>query len=214
MASQQNRLDSDIISERNRHRETHMNADCETKAHSPMHGAWMATLLSLGLLIVGNITWFAAFLDRWPMVSIITDSLLGFAIGFPVLCVAHEGLHGLAFSLLNRSTPGFRVQYGIMWSAMMPYAHPIGAMPARAYRIGAIAPGLLLGILPMTYALLARDAYVAGWAILMISAAAGDLMLLIHLRGVPGHVPVEDLEDSIGVKVRWDLVRSTKPDEG
>lgn len=179
-----------------------------------MRGAAFATFLCLAFLAVGNGAWVAVFQDDWPMAAIAADSIVLFTIGFVVLTIAHEAIHGITFGLLNRGQPGFKVEFGIDRRALMPYVHPSGLMPATTYRIGALAPGLLLGILPAIYALVTKDVYVAGWAILMIAGAAGDFMLLVQLRGVPGSVPVEDSEDSIGVRVRWDLVPSTKPDEG
>lgn len=179
-----------------------------------MRGAAFASFLCLVILAVGNGAWVAVFQDDWPMVAVAADSIILFTIGFVALTITHEAIHAITFSLLNRRQPGFKVEFGIDRRALMPYVHASGLMPATTYRIGALAPGLLLGILPAIYALATKDVYVVGWAILMIAGAAGDFMLLAQLRGVPGGVPVEDSKDSIGVRVRWDLVRSVKEDKG
>ena len=191
-----------------------MKVDDQTKKTRSMSGVSAATLLALALFAGGNVIWAAAFQGEWPAVVVVTGSLLWFAIGMPAMMVAHEGIHGLAFILLNLGVPNFRLRYGVLRPSLTPYTHPIGPMPASAYRLGVLAPGLLLGVLPFLYALATANAYVAGWAIMNTAAAAGDFLIILELRGVPGHVPGEDCEDRIGFSIRWDLASQPTARDG
>ena len=60
--------------------------------------------------------------------------------------VVHEALHGIAWRLAG-AAPG-SVRFGFQWKTLTPYAHSTAAMSARAYRIGAVTPGLVLGLVP------------------------------------------------------------------
>ena len=188
--------------------------DEEAKKSGTFSGVGPSSFLGLALLGGGNAAWAAAFHGELPMVAVVTGSLLWFAIGMPAMMVAHEGIHGIAFRLLNLGVPNFGVRFGVLWRSLTPYAHPVGTMPASSYRLGVLAPGLLLGVLPLLYALATANAYLAGWAVMNTAAAAGDFLIVLELRGVPGHVPVEDCEDRIGFAIRWDLASQPTARDG
>lgn len=128
--------------------------------------------------------WFPLYspIDNQPVLS-----LVFMAIGV----VTHEVLHAIAWKLAARPPKG-AVRLGFYWKAFTPYAHCSVAMTARAYRIGAVTPGVVLGVIPLVTGL------AFGWGgwmmfgILFTLAAGGDALTIRLLRGVPGHRMVKD----------------------
>lgn len=112
--------------------------------------------------------------------------LLLFAVGV----VVHEALHGIAWRMAG-AAPG-SVRFGFQWKTLTPYAHSSAPMRARAYRIGALTPGGVLGLAPALVGL-AVGAGAAFWfGVLFTLAAGGDALILWLLRGVPGDRLVKD----------------------
>jgi hypothetical protein len=118
-------------------------------------------------------------------------ALLIFAAVFLAGVVLHELVHGVAWKLAS-GKPWSAISFGFNVAGLTPYAHCSEPMKARAYRIGAFAPALLLGILPATIGLLSGNAWPFVYGILFLVAAAGDFLILWLLRGVPGDRQVED----------------------
>lgn len=105
--------------------------------------------------------------------------------------VAHEGLHALAWRSAARLPPG-AVRLGFNWTALTPYAHCSAPMPARAYRIGAAAPGVALGLVPAVAAWATGSGAALAFALLFTLAAGGDALILWLLRGVAAEARVVD----------------------
>ena len=105
--------------------------------------------------------------------------------------VVHEGLHAVAWKLAA-GLPWAAIKLGFQWKTLTPYAHARVPMPARAYRIGALTPGVVLGLAPTLAALAAGDGALLLFGLLFTLAAGGDALILWLLRGVaPGRL-VED----------------------
>jgi hypothetical protein len=117
--------------------------------------------------------------------------------------VAHEAVHGLGWMVAGR-VPFRAMRFG--FRSLTPFAHCTVPLPARAYRIGIAAPGVLVGLLP---ALLGTTLSVGGLAAfgwLLTGTAGGDLLVLWLLRGVPPGAMVEDHPTRAGCLVnRTDL---------
>ncbi len=119
------------------------------------------------------------------------DHLL-WAIGALVVGVlAHEALHALAWRTAA-DLPSGSVRLGFNWKALTPYAHCSAPMPARAYRVGAAAPGVALGLVPAAVALMTGSGATLAFALLFTLAAGGDALILLLLRGVPPDARVVD----------------------
>lgn len=117
-----------------------------------------------------------------------------------VLIVAHEGVHAIGWKFAS-GLPWSNFTFGIAWKALAPYCHATARMSATAYRIGAILPLMVTGILPWALALLAGD---AGWTFMsaiMISAAVGDIYVLWTLRDIPADALVQDHDAHAGCMV-------------
>jgi hypothetical protein len=106
-------------------------------------------------------------------------------IGVP----AHELIHGLSWMWFGRISIQ-EIKFG--FKALTPYAHCKVPIRARAYRVGAFMPALLLGILPYGIGLISGSGWFTSFGLVYILAAGGDLLVLWILRGVSGEAWVED----------------------
>lgn len=110
---------------------------------------------------------------------------------------AHEGLHALAWAAFGR-IPLRRVRFGFSARALAPYAHVPEPMTARAYRLGAAMPAIVLGVLPYGWGTLTGH---VGWALygmVFVFAAAGDLLVLWQIRRVDAQAIVRDHPARVG----------------
>lgn len=138
----------------------------------------------------------AAYLALSPAGSLSATSLTPIGtLLFLVLCIAgivvHEGLHALAWSAFGR-LPLRRIRFGLQASTLTPYAHALDRMPARAYRVGALMPALLLGLLPFAVGTAIGSTRLALYGMIFVFAAGGDLLVLWQLRGVDRRALVLD----------------------
>ncbi|MEM1042844.1 MAG: DUF3267 domain-containing protein [Bacteroidota bacterium] len=112
--------------------------------------------------------------------------LLIFAAGI----VVHEALHGIAWRLAG--APAGTVSFGFQVKTLTPYAHCSAALPAHAYRTGAAAPGVVLGLVPALVGLAFGMGAVFWFGTFFTLAAGGDALILWLLRGVPSGRLVKD----------------------
>ena len=133
--------------------------------------------------------------NAWPTFVIIDPrgnilAVVAGAVAFIGGVLVHEVLHGIAWRLAG-AAPG-SVRLGFQVQTLTPYAHSSAPMTARAYRIGAATPGVLLGIVPAVVGLVLGAGAVFWFGLLFTLAAGGDTLILWLLRGVPGSRLVED----------------------
>jgi putative zincin peptidase len=127
----------------------------------------------------------------------------------PVLLLAialHELIHGVTWAWLSGKGFG-AIRYGFHLATLTPFAHSKEPLPVVPYAIGALMPGLVLGVLPCLVAML------LGWATLMLFglamtvAAGGDLLVVWLLRGTGRRSLVLDHPSRAGCWVLDDPVR-------
>ncbi|MEM8559095.1 MAG: DUF3267 domain-containing protein [Bacteroidota bacterium] len=114
--------------------------------------------------------------------------------------VVHEALHGLAWKTAAK-LPWSAISFGVNWKALTPYAHCNVPMPARAYRIGAATPGVVLGVVPVVVALAIGSGPWAVFGTFFTIAAGGDALILWLIRNVPDSWLVEDHPTQAGCYV-------------
>lgn len=137
------------------------------------------------------------------------DWLIG-AVLLILLTIAHEAVHALGWMLFG----GVRAQdirFGIDRATLSPYAHAGVAMPVTAYRIGAVLPLIVTGIVPYLYGLFAHQGM---WAILgavLISGAVGDLVVLWVIRHIPDDALVLDHPKNAGCYVVENQANASPP---
>lgn len=159
----------------------------------------MAAATLLGLLLAAPIV--AALLALHARVhgSAALDAglnaLLGrLAIGLPALAfgiVVHELVHAVTWVVVGRGRWS-RVHFGWQWRGLAPFAHYSDPLPAAAYRLGAAAPLIVLGIIPSLLGTLMGWGAVAAFGWLLVVGASGDLCVLWLLRGVSPGALVSD----------------------
>jgi hypothetical protein len=164
--------------------------------------------LAISLPLVGLML--AAYLILSPSRGMASGGIaLTGGLLFVVLMIAgiliHEGIHALAWSAFGR-LPLQRIRFGFQASTLTPYAHALDPMPARAYRLGALMPALLLGVLPFAVGTAIGSASLALYGTIFVFAAGGDLLILWLIRKVDSRALVLDHPSRAGCTVL--------PDEG
>ena len=115
-------------------------------------------------------------------------------IGVPM----HELIHGLTWVWLGKISFG-ELHFGVR--ALTPYTQCKVPIPVQAYRIGALMPALLLGLLPYGIGLIGGKGWFTSFGLVFTFAAGGDLLVLWTLRGVSGKGWVEDHPSRVGCYV-------------
>jgi hypothetical protein len=138
-------------------------------AYGLLHG-WSALVASAG----------AFFAPFWRFMALVLGGV-----------VAHEGLHGIAWRWAS-GLPASAISFGVQWKTLTPYAHASAPMRARAYRIGAAAPGVVLGLVPALVGLAMGWGLAFAFGVFFTFAAGGDALILWLLRGVPSDTHVSD----------------------
>jgi len=120
----------------------------------------------------------------WTEMSLGLTELFESAFFVPVLIfgvVAHELIHGATWAAF--APDGWKsIKFGFNLKALMPYANCKVPLRARHYRLGGLMPGLLLGVLPFIFGLLANAPTVALSGAFFTLVAAGDFWVLYTLR--------------------------------
>jgi hypothetical protein len=105
--------------------------------------------------------------------------------------IVHEVVHGVAWALFGR-LPLKRIRFGLAVSTLTPYAHALDPLPAGAYRLGALLPAILLGVVPFAVGTALGSLALALYGMVFVFAAGGDLLVLWLIRKVGRNVRVQD----------------------
>ena len=123
-----------------------------------------ANILSLAFALPAAVLYILLFSLLWDAarfdagVHVFMNNILIFMAVFIAGILAHELIHAAAWSLFAR-LPFKTIRFGFQIQTLTPYAHCPGPVPAAVYRLGALMPALLLGLLPALIALLSGS----GW---------------------------------------------------
>lgn len=105
---------------------------------------------------------------------------LGLIAAMIVLTVVHELIHGAVWSLFCEN--GWKdIDFGFITQYLTPYCTCATPLPRWSYVEGALAPLVILGIVPYIAGLYSGSIFVFFLGIIMILAAGGDIMLTIKL---------------------------------
>ncbi|MCA9893417.1 MAG: DUF3267 domain-containing protein [Anaerolineae bacterium] len=118
-------------------------------------------------------------------------------IGFVVLIVAHELVHAIGWKLTS-GLPWRRFRFGVLWRVLAPYCHAKDPMALTPYRIGAVLPLFVTGLLPWVIGLVQADATLTVVGAMLISGAIGDIYVLWVLRDLPATALVQDHPSKAG----------------
>ncbi len=107
---------------------------------------------------------------------------LSFLIIFIVLIVVHEMIHGACWVAFTHGQ--FKnVEFGILKPTFTPYCTCLVPLKKGQYIVGAMMPGLLLGVIPFIISIIVANPAMLIIAETMIAAAAGDMMILLKIIG-------------------------------
>lgn len=166
----------------------------------PIYGSLLAVPVVVGLLafvwIPHWLLWGEFALDE-ALVSV------PFALQLIILVASvlvHEALHAVAWAWAGGLSLA-QIEFGVLWKALAPYAHPKVPLSAGAYRLGVVAPGLLLGLIPSLLGILFGWSIFSGWGGLLLAFAAGDALILWTIRHVSEDTLVRDHPSRFGCQV-------------
>lgn len=146
-----------------------------------------ATLYSLFFAIPAAIILVSMYLLLWGKQGLVDARVMiyrYFSLSIMVLIIGillHELLHGLTWTWLGKK-PFSAIRYGINLKVLSPYAHCQEPLNMRAYRWGALMPGLLVGIVPAALGIITGNGTIMSFGLLFTVAAGGDAMVLWILR--------------------------------
>jgi len=118
-------------------------------------------------------------------------------VGLIALIIIHELVHGSTWKFVT-GYPWSAFKYGVLWKVLTPYCHAKIPMTIQPYRIGAMMPLVLTGILPWIIAIVLQNTVLAIISAGMISAAVGDIYIWSTLRGLPDDTLVSDHPSQAG----------------
>jgi len=138
----------------------------------------------------------SALLSSFKIKSNAVWAMVGFLAGI----LAHELIHGFVW-MYFAGKKNVHIKFGMNWKTLTPYAHCTEPMDIRPYRLGAAAPGIILGIIPYLIGLIAGNPIIAIFGLFFSFAASGDALILWTLRKVEKGKLVEDHPTKAGCYV-------------
>jgi hypothetical protein len=163
-----------------------------------MNALIIAPFVVAALLVLHVLLWGFEGLLGW-----LTGSVPAAVLVVPVLVVSiflHELLHILGFIVFGR-VPRSEVKIGFSRKALSPYAHCPTPMPASAYKMSLVLPGLLLGIVPALIGIGLGIGWLTMYGMMMTVAALGDAQIAWLVRRLPGSTRVIDHPEDAGCEV-------------
>ena len=125
---------------------------------------------------------------------------LGFLLIFGILIlgiVLHELIHGIIWAKFAKE--GFKsIKFGVLWEMLTPYCHCKEALNVRQYIIGAIAPAIILGIIPTIIAIITGNLGLLIFGMLFTMAAGGDFLIINLIRKESSSDLVQDHPSEAG----------------
>ena len=125
---------------------------------------------------------------------------LGFLLIFEILIlgiVLHELIHGIIWAKFAKE--GFKsIKFGVLWEMLTPYCHCKEALTVRQYIIGAIAPAIILGIIPAIIAIMTGNLGLLIFGMLFTMAAGGDFLIINLIRKESSSDLVQDHPSEAG----------------
>ena len=114
--------------------------------------------------------------------------------------ILHEMVHGVTWAIAGRK-PWTSIKFGFQAKTLTPYCHITEPLEINAYRIGAVMPGLVVGVLPYIYSLMSGNMNWLWFSLVHTSAAGGDWLVLWLIRHVKAGSLVEDHPSQAGCYV-------------
>jgi len=148
----------------------------------------------------------AVFMIVWPgelgkpVLVLLSDSVVWttkvlcvvfISLSVAALILVHEVVH-LAGWKAAAQIPFREMKIGLNMTSIVPYAHTARRMTAHHYRIGVLAPLVILGIVPYIGGLTSGCIWFAWIGILTLFMSSGDFLVLWLIRKVR---PTDEVQD-------------------
>jgi len=114
-----------------------------------------------------------------------------------LLIVVHELIHGGTWVIFCKD--GWKsIKFGVEWKYLTPYCHCKEILEINRYRLGTIMPLIITGIIPYIISLTLGNTTLLLIAVVMISGAAGDIIMFILLLNEKRGTLVMDHPTTVG----------------
>jgi hypothetical protein len=114
--------------------------------------------------------------------------------------IVHEAIHGITWAMVAK-IPISEIKFGFQIKTFTPFAHCKIPINIVAYRIGALMPFIILGIIPYVYSLFNQNHIILGFSLFFSFVAIGDLMILWITRDIAKDKKVQDHPTEGGVTI-------------
>ncbi len=132
-------------------------------------------------------------LSRLSLLNLLGVYVLIFLFGI----LLHEGIHGFFWALYAKKK-FTSIRFGVKWEMLTPYTHCSEPLPIVGYRIGAVMPLLILGVMPLFLGFINGSSFLFYFGLIFSLAAAGDLLVLWELKKYSKDISVQDHPTKIG----------------
>ena len=114
-----------------------------------------------------------------------------------VAIVLHELIHGLVFA--RYAATGFKaIKFGASLKMGTVYCHCKDPIKVKYYRRAGIAPTIILGLIPLAFALITGVHWINTFGLLMTIAGFGDLLIWFKLLKFDSNLVIRDHPEKLG----------------
>ena len=139
-----------------------------------------AIVLTMIYVAIASIVYFQVNENIRNLFSFNLIEALIFVIGIAVMTVIHELIHGLVWGRF--SGKNFKdIEFGFIKEYFTPYCFCSSELKRYQYAIGALMPGIVLGLLPTIIAILLDVRVLFALTCVMVGAAGGDILIVIKI---------------------------------
>jgi hypothetical protein len=111
--------------------------------------------------------------------------------------IVHELIHGIIWARYAKN--GFKsMKFGVLWKMITPYCHCKEPLKVRHYIIGAIAPAIILGLIPSIIAIIIGNLELLIFGMVFTIAAGGDFLIINLIRKENKDDLVQDHPSEVG----------------
>ncbi len=97
---------------------------------------------------------------------------------FLLLTLLHELTHGLVWSIFAKNH-WKSISFGVIWEMLTPYCHCDEPLLLWQMCLGAFAPFVTVGLLPLLYALLTGNVFFLALSFFMMFGSGGDFTIIL-----------------------------------
>ena len=137
-----------------------------------------------------------SFIDNLSVTDVLLNGLL-VMLALLTGVVVHELIHGMAWA--GFASKGFRsIRFGVLKEMLTPYCHCKEPLKVKHYILGAIAPAIVLGLLPALAGIFYGNIGLLLFGMFFTMTAAGDFLVINLVRKENAHTLVQDHPSEAG----------------